>query len=229
MVRCVCSVMWGVWCHSPGSLRSEGGSGGRVCDVPKEGVSPFCWTGLCASSAALSGVALVGCACAWFGANLADSDSEETELLEVSAVHSEWLAGVTASEVAEEAWDCVKGLGCWAPVATSNLPPVEGVIVVGSGGLGPGSSPGSCCGLLGRGCCEGWWWIVPRCEGSGWSAGLDVLGKAHVDVLRLVVGVACECGVSAAGVARSSCARVSRRADVEVTRWGCWPGVWGLS
>ena len=75
-------------------------------------------------------------ASAWFGAYLADSDSEETELLKVFAVNSECLAGVTASEVAEEAWGCVEGLGCGAPVATPNLSPIEGVVVVGSGGSG---------------------------------------------------------------------------------------------
>ena len=71
------------------------------------------------------------------------------------AVHSKCLAGVAASKVTEEAWDGVEGFGCWAPVATPNLSPIEGVIVVGSGGLGPGSSPGSCCGLLGMGVLRG--------------------------------------------------------------------------
>ena len=75
-----------------------------------------------------------------------------------------------------------------------------------------------------------------------------MLGKAHVNVLRLVVGVVCGSEVDAGGVARSSCARVGGRADVEMVcwcvvaqwvlgeggtvvqwAWGCWPRAWGLS
>ena len=129
-------------------------------------------------------------------------------MLEVFTVHSKCLAGVAASKVTEEAWGCVKGFGCWAPVAAPNLFPVEGIVVVGCGGLGSGPPSGSCCGLLRRGCCEGWWWIAPRCDGSGWSAGLDVLGEARVDVLCLVVGMMCECGVSTGRVAGSYCVGV---------------------
>ena len=125
---------------SPWSLCAEGRPGGWVGDVPEEGVSPFCRAGLCASGAAFSGVALVCCASAWFGASLTDSDAKEAKLLEVFTVHSKCLAGVAASKVTEEAWDGVEGLGCRAPVAAPNLFPIKGVVVVRCGGLGPGSS-----------------------------------------------------------------------------------------
>ena len=77
---------------------------------------------------------------------------------------------------------------------------------------------------------------------------MDMLGKAHVDVLLLVVWVVRGCEVDAAGVARSSCVRVGGRADVEMVcwcvvarwvlgevgtvvqwAWGWWPGVRGLT
>ena len=114
-------------------------------------------------------------------------------------------------------------------MATPDLFPVEGVVVVGRGGLGSGPSSTSGGGVLRGGSCEGWWWIVPCCEGSDWSAGLHLLGEAHVYVLYLVVGVGGWCGVCAAWVVGLSCEGVVGRAYVEVVCWGCWPGTWGLS
>ncbi len=96
-------ILGGVRCCPPWSLCAEGRSGGWVGGVPEEGISPFCWAGLCASSAAFSGVALICRAGAWFGAGLANSDAKEAELFQVFTVHSEWLACMAASKMAEEA------------------------------------------------------------------------------------------------------------------------------
>jgi len=78
-----CEVV-GRW--SPWSLSAERGPVGRVGGVPQKGVASLCWTCLGASGPALGRVALVSGACAWFGANLADTDPEGAELFNVFAV-----------------------------------------------------------------------------------------------------------------------------------------------
>ena len=132
------------------------------------------------------------------------------------AVDAKGLAGVTASEKAEQAWDGVEGASGWAPVATSYLFPVEGIVVIRGGCLCSGTSCAPWQGSWGRWCCEGRWWVVPSGERSGRSAGLVLLGETHVDVLWLAAGVAHSCWVYDPWAVGWGVVRLSRCANVKV-------------
>ena len=81
------------WMKSASWESGCGGGGGVIvgCRSPrslcaKKSVAPPWWTGLGSPNPAFGRVALACGACAWFGADLADTDPKEAGLFEVFAV-----------------------------------------------------------------------------------------------------------------------------------------------